>query len=67
MTDGGASLQTETTMGGQQGVASRFGAHAAIAKDELGEHGKDRPASGALNAPNGETAETHTNIMGMAG
>jgi hypothetical protein len=66
MADGGASLQTETAMSGQQGVTGRFGAHPAIAKDELGEHSKDRPASGALNAPNGETAQANTSIMGVA-
>jgi hypothetical protein len=53
-------------MGGQQGIAGGFGAHLSITQDEMRQHGKDRPASCALNAPNGETAEAYTGIMGVA-
>jgi hypothetical protein len=33
----------------------------------MGQHGKNRLASGALNAPDGETAEANARIMGVSG
>ena len=67
MTDGRAPLQTETAMGGHQGLPGHIRAHASIAQDEMRQHGKDRLASRALNAPDGETAEANPDIMGVAG
>src|SRR4029450_14107963 len=66
MTDGRAPFQTEAAVGGDQGLPGDIGTHTAITQDELGKHGKDRPASGALNAPDSETTEAHTRIMGVA-
>ena len=51
MTDGRAPFQTEAAVSGDQGLPGDLGTHTAITQDELGKHGKDRPASGALNAP----------------
>src|SRR5262245_998229 len=66
MTDGRAPCQTEAAVGGDQGLPGDLGPHPAITQDELGKHGKDRPASGALHAPDSETTEAHTRIMGVA-
>ena len=43
-----------------------IGTHAAITQDKMGQHGKYRSASGALNAPNGEATEANASIMGVA-
>ena len=53
-------------MSGQQGIAGRFGAHVTMTQDEMRQHDKDSPASGALNAPDGEAAEANPGIMGVA-
>jgi hypothetical protein len=66
MANRGASLQTETAMSGQQGIAGRFRPHSTVAQDKMRQNREDRPASGALNAPDGEAAETNTGIMGVA-
>lgn len=65
-TYGCTPFQAETTVGGDQGLPSDIGTHTAITQDEMRQHGKDRPASGARNAPDGETAQTHSHIMRVA-
>ena len=66
MADRRAPCQTETAVGGHQGVPSHVGAHRAVAQDEMGQHGKNRLASRALNAPDGQPAQADAHIMGVA-
>ena len=63
MADSSAPCHAETTLSGDQSLPGDIGTYAAIAQDELGKHGKDRPASGALHAPDGGTAEANASIM----
>ena len=67
MADRRAQLQAQTAVRGQQGIASRLGSHRAVPHDEMGQHGEDGLASCTLNAPHGESAESHSGIMGVAG
>src|SRR5215470_20382631 len=67
MADGGTPFQAEAAVGGDQGLSGDIGAHAAIAQDEVWPDGAHRLACGALKAPDGETAQTHACIMGVAG
>jgi hypothetical protein len=53
-------------MGSDEGLAGDIGSHLAITQEQLGKHGKDGAASGALHTPEGETAEANTSIMGVA-
>jgi hypothetical protein len=53
-------------MSGQQGISSRVGSHLTITQDEMRQHGEYGLASGALNTPNGQTAEPDTGVMGVA-
>jgi len=56
VTDHRAQLQTEATMGRQQGIAGHLGSHLAIAQDEMGQDGEDGFTPRTLDAPDGETA-----------
>jgi hypothetical protein len=67
MMDYGAQLQTEATVGRQQGIAGHFRSHRAITQDEVGEDREHRSACGALDTPNGETTQPETGIVGVAG
>ena len=53
-------------MGGQQGIPRHFRSHLAVAQDAMGQHGEDRFAGGALDAPDGESAEANPRVMGVA-
>ena len=53
-------------MGGQQGVTGHLRSHRAVAQDEMGQHGEDRFAGGALDAPDGETTQANPRVMGVA-
>ena len=53
-------------MGSQKGIAGGIGSHLAITHDKMGQDGEHRFTSGALNAPNSETAEANASIMGVA-
>ena len=66
MTDRRAPFQTETAVGGQQGVPSHVGSHLAVAQDEMGQYGKNSLASRALHAPDGKAAQADSHIMGVA-
>ena len=59
-------FQTEAAVGGQQGIAGHLGSHLAVAQDEMRQDGEHRFARGALDAPDGETAQADTGIMGVA-
>jgi hypothetical protein len=59
-------FQTETAMGGQQGIAGHCGSHLAIAQDEVRENREHGFACGTLETPDGETAQADTGIMGVA-
>ena len=65
--NGRTPFETEATVGGDQGLARHIGTHAAIAQDEVRQDRKDCLARGALNAPDGEPAQAHPSIMGVAG
>jgi hypothetical protein len=54
-------------MSGQQGISGRFGSHRAVPQDAMGQHGKHGLTVRALNAPDGETAEPNSDIMGVTG
>src|SRR4029453_18653872 len=66
MMDHRTELQTEAPMGGQQGIAGHFGAHLAIAHDEMWQDRENRAARGALDPPDGDPAQTDPYIMGVA-
>ena len=54
----GTPLQTEPTVGGQQRIAGHIRPHRAVAQHEVRQDGEDRFAGGALDAPDGEAAQT---------
>jgi hypothetical protein len=62
-----APFQTETTMGGQEGITSHFWAHLTIAQDEVGEDREHGAARGALEPPDGDPTEPDTHVMRVAG
>ncbi len=66
MADGRTPFQTETTMGGQQGIAGHVRPHRAVAQDKVRQDGEDRFAGGALDAPDGEPAQANPRVMGVA-
>ena len=49
-----------------QGIPRHFRSHLAVAQDEMGQHGEARFAGGALDAPDGESAEANPRVMGVA-
>jgi hypothetical protein len=53
-------------MSGQQGIAGRFRPHLTVTQDKMRQNREYRLASGALNAPDGETTEANASIMGVA-
>src|SRR5262245_15100056 len=61
-----APFQTETTVGGQQSVASHLGAHLAVPQDEMRQHSEYRTTRRALDAPNGHPTQTETDRRRMA-
>src|SRR5918999_2631780 len=67
MGDYGAQLQTEATVGGQQGVARDLRAHLARAQDEVREDREHGLAPRTLDAPDGEATQPDAYIMRMAG
>ena len=54
-------------MSGQQGISGRLGSHRAVPQDAMGQHGKHGLTIRALNAPDGETTQPDTGIVGVAG
>ncbi len=66
MANGCRPFQAETAVGGDQGLAGDIGAHAAIAQDEVWQNREYRLTRGALDAPDGETTQPDTGIMGVA-
>ena len=58
-------LQAQTAMGGQEGIASNFGAHLAIAQDEMWQDRENRSARGTLDPPDGDPAQPDPYIMGV--
>jgi len=58
-------LQAQAAMGGQEGIASNFGAHLAIAQDEMWQDRENRSARGALDPPDGDPAQPDPYIMGV--
>src|SRR5215470_388268 len=60
-----AQLQTETTVGSQQGIAGDVRSHLAIAEDEVRQDRKHRFACRALDTPNSEATEADTGVMGV--
>ena len=67
MADGRTPFQTEPAMSGQQGISGRLGSHRAVPQDAMGQHGKHGLTIRALNAPDGETTQPDTGIVGVAG
>ena len=53
-------------MGGEEGIAGNVRSHRAVTQDAVGQHGKNRLASRALHAPDGEATEPNAGIMGVA-
>ena len=66
MTDDRAQLQTEATVGGQQGIAGHLGSHLAIAQDEVRQDGEHGFARRTLDAPDGDPTQADTDIMRVA-
>ena len=67
MADHRAQFQTEAAVRGQQGITGHLRAHLAIAQDEVREDREHRFAPCTLDAPDGETTQPDTDIMGVAG
>jgi hypothetical protein len=53
-------------MGCQEGIASDFRSHLAIAQDEVGEHGEYRATRRALETPDGEPTQADPDVMRVA-
>src|SRR5712664_925643 len=66
MADGRTLFQTETTMGGQQGIAGHVRPHRAVAQDKVRQDGEGRFAGGALDTPDGEPAQANPRVMRVA-
>lgn len=54
-------------MRGQQGITSHVGAHRTIAQDEMRQDREDGFTPRTLDAPDGDSAQTDTDVMGVAG
>ena len=67
MTDDGAPLQTEATMGGHQRCASDLGSYLTIAQDEMRQDGEHGFARRALDAPDGDSPHPDAHVMRVAG
>src|SRR5205807_6713 len=67
VTDHRTPFQAEPTMGGNQGLPSALGAHAAVAQDEMGQDSEHGFTRSTLHAPDGETAQSNSGIMGVTG
>ncbi len=63
MRDAGAEVQTEATMGRQQGIAGHCGPYMARAENEVGEDREHGFAPRTLEAPDGEPAQPDAHIM----
>jgi hypothetical protein len=66
MADDRGQLQTEATVGGQQGIARHVWAHLAVAQDEMRQDRKHGFACRALYPPDGDPTQADTHIMRMA-
>src|SRR2546425_2736740 len=66
MADHRGQLQTETTMGGQQGIAGHLRMHLAVTQDEVGQDGEHCTTRGALETPEGDPAQTDPEVMRVA-
>src|ERR671932_558448 len=60
-------LQTQPAMRRQQDITGHLGSYGAITEDEMREDREHGLAHGALDTPDGETAEPETGIVGVAG
>jgi len=65
--NGRTPCEAEATVGSEQGLARHRGTPAAIAQDAVRQDRQDRLARGALEAPDGEPAQSHPSRMGVAG
>ena len=61
-----AQLQTEAAVRGQQRITGDLRSHMTIAENEVGEHREHRATRGALDAPDGEPAQTDSDVMRVA-
>jgi len=61
-----AQLQTEAAVRGQQRITGDLRSHLAIAENEVGEHREHHATRGALDAPDGEPAQTDSDVMRVA-
>src|SRR5712691_465910 len=66
MADHRGQLQTETTMGGQQGIAGHLRMYLAVTQDEVGQDGEHCTTRGALETPEGDPAQTDPEGMRVA-
>src|SRR5215831_19007105 len=66
MIDHRAPFQTETPMGGQQGITGHLRSHRAIAQDEVREDCEDGFAPCTLDAPDGEPTQPDPDVMRVA-
>ena len=53
-------------MGGNQGIAGHGWLHRSVAQDEVRQDGEYRLAGGALDAPEGKTAQADSGVMRVA-
>jgi hypothetical protein len=63
MVEDGTQLQTQSTMGGQEGITGDRRAHLAVSQDEVREDREHRFARGALDAPDEDSTQTDARIM----
>jgi hypothetical protein len=59
-------FQTEATVGGDQSLPGYIGAHLAVTQDKMRQDGEHRLTRGALDTPNGKSAQANPGIMGVA-
>src|SRR5262249_10176894 len=66
MVEDRAQLQTESPVGGQQGIAGYVRSHLTIAQDEMGQDGEHGTTGGAPDTPDGDSTQADPDIMRVA-
>jgi hypothetical protein len=66
MMDHRAQLQTQPTVGGQQGITGHLGSHLAVPQDEVGQDSEYGFTGRALQTPDHDPTQPDPDIMGVA-
>jgi hypothetical protein len=63
MTDDRTEFQTQSAVGGQQGITGHLRSHLAIAQDEVRQDGEHGFACRTLDTPDDDPTQADTDVM----